>query len=923
MIRTREQILAAMADAARMAAFNDEATWRDALFELQGEEWALSRPHDPDRALLAALADEYVRVDEHRDSLPARLHVEWLQDILGVPRLPVVPDRVVASATVDPKLAPAVVPAGTMLRGGKDAYGNERRYRTLDALTAHGATLTGVKVLVPGGPAAATPGLTYAAPDFPIVPAQNNAERLVGPPAPHVMRISSAALGFPSGDMGIVVRFTGASTSAVNALRTAARWRWPRADGTMSDSVPGGSGSYGGISVPMQGGCADPEGGLPWIECVLNPGFAFPAGLAFTAATVQVITRVALVPDAAFINDGAVDVTKDFEAFAATARKGDSFYVRCDEALSKKVQNLVISITQASPKSGGTAISGVEIGYMERFSDQAVMQFVLDLDDDYYEYITYSALPMGHSSNWVVMPGSTGTVGGTTTTPSGPTLAWQRLAEDGDWEGIGTTMTSLAARSASLSGYGSAPFTVSGQAGHYIRATITSGDLGWKAYQKALATFASMAVSDPENAPGMPTPITPARYSGLTIGYSTVEENAARVESWSGWRHTVKPASGTWQPFRKEVDGSGSTGMAAFGLELPASVTGSSVSLYVELDSPSPCQGSDEGLSQWQWWNGSAWQHLMAADGSNRMRESGLVRFVAPSGWAYGCEDLTAATGRWIRFVTTRPDRIGTIHTAIPDAVVAEFVSAAPNPSLDPSPATALPPGTIKGTLAPIPGVKKVTNLASVRGRGPELDPDYTRRAAALVRHRGRAVNAWDYEQMVAIQFPEVAAVRCLPHTDAAGGTFPGSVGLLVVPDQPQALQPRPSVSLAGRIQDTLEPVMPVRAILSVMCPEYVPVTVNASIKLKPGVAAITGKATIASALETLLHPTGTVPTRWGVSLYASSLIAALERIPGVDSVMSFQLFGPTGPTEVVTVDVCRGLYCSSGNHQIAVEEQL
>ncbi|HQD69334.1 MAG TPA: hypothetical protein PLO87_12145, partial [Ornithinibacter sp.] len=100
MTRTRAEVIAAMADAARLAAYDGDLSWRDALFEagLDGQE--LSRPTDPDRVLLAALADEVTQVDTHAATLPGRLHVAWLEEVLGVPRLPVVPDRVVARVTV-------------------------------------------------------------------------------------------------------------------------------------------------------------------------------------------------------------------------------------------------------------------------------------------------------------------------------------------------------------------------------------------------------------------------------------------------------------------------------------------------------------------------------------------------------------------------------------------------------------------------------------------------------------------------------------------------------------------------------------------------------------------------------------------------------------------------------------------------------
>jgi hypothetical protein len=182
----------------------------------------------------------------------------------------------------------------------------------------------------------------------------------------------------------------------------------------------------------------------------------------------------------------------------------------------------------------------------------------------------------------------------------------------------------------------------------------------------------------------------------------------------------------------------------------------------------------------------------------------------------------------------------------------------------------------------------------------------------------------WDYEQHVVLSFPEVAAVRCLPHTNRTSSDAPGSVGLVVVPDRPEDPSPRPSVSLIGRIMDVLSPMAPVGAGIAVLCPSYVAVTVVATIRLRRGVAALTGQEEIRAALEAVLHPTLADPPRWGRALYATSLIAFLEQQPSVDVVTVFELRDETGTSvESVAVDPCRGLYCSSGAHVLTCEEQL
>lgn len=888
MIRTPEQVLAAMRDAAALTPFDAEGSWADALFD--GD--ALSTPGEPDRALLAAVAAELSQVDAHVATLPGRMHLHWLESILGIPRLPVVPDHVVAHATVDPRLAPVVVAPGTVLRGGKDAAGRERRYATADALTAHGATLVGVRSLVPGGSAAGDPGVAASAPAFPLVPT-------VGPDAPHALRISSPVLAFAGGTMTVRLTFDGSGSAAPLA---GAMWHHVLPSGAVS---PPQVGSVSGttVTITMSEGCGVP-GATPWIEAVIPAHVPVPTSLSFTGVRVAVTARTPFVPDAAYFNDGAVDVTKECQPFPVTAAQGDAFYVGSDEALAKPLATLTLTLTKMPVPAAAGSLGTV-----------------------------FSELMQGlHQLYWTQYgPWGTGAVEGVgaiaPVVEAATSLVWQRRV-DGDWQEFTSSGTQLNGFSAASIGDdpGSEPFTVGGRRGRYVRAFLRTGDFGWMAYQAALADFATQAVGGGEDsAPTMPVPPVARTVTSLALTYTTTPVPASAVEAVNGWSRTSKPTGSTaWTPFTRWVSPASDTGMLAVGLALPASAAGSSVSLFLDVDSASPCGSSADPAARWEYWDGAAWQPLVVADGTRLLREAGLLRFVFPTDWALGCADVSAAEGRWVRLVTTAPDRLGVVRAVTPDAVVAHFMSSAPDPATDPSPQAALPPGTIKGALSPIRGVKKVTNLVGVRGRGPEEDGAYARRATAHARHRGRAITAWDYEEHVAIAFPEVAAVRCLPHTAPDGMRALGHVGLVVVPDRPGDPAPRPSVSLSGRIADTMVPLMPMHATASVLCAAYVPVSVHATVRLRRGVAALTGRDAVRDGLEAYLHPTATTPMRWGRALYRSSLEAFLERIGVVDSVEAVTLLDPDGTAvELVEVDACRGLYCSSGSHVIDAQEQL
>ena len=511
MTTTPEQVIAAMAAAARLTPFDGSTTWYDALFETGTGQ--LSAPGQPDRALLSSLAQEYLAAAGHLDTLTDRTHVAWLEQILGIPRLPVVPDRVVAHVTIDPKLAPAVVPRGTMLRGGKDAFGNERRYATLDALTAHGAALTGIRSLTPGGTQPGLPGVAASAPDFPLTP-------LDGPDATHTLRVHSPALAFASGTLTAELQF--GSPSNITSLAGAV-WRYSRADGTISPTTAGTVTSTS-AQVTLAGGCGTADGTDPWLECVIPAATPVPEGLAFSSVTVRVTARTGVVPQAAFYNDGAVDVTKEFQPFGAVAKRGDAFYLRCDEAFGKATND--VTITVSLMQSGGAVLSSSAGGSGIPYPVKTVVQ----------QTLSQARSKLGGSFDLIA--GEYDEILRFFTSSDDATVRWQRHL-DSHWSSFGSA-GELASITATLGGQvGSEAAVVSGQQGHYVRAFLEEGDFGWTAYQAAVADFATRAVAGSDPKPAMPTPPVPPIASRITISYTTSPVLATKVESTSGWRHQI------------------------------------------------------------------------------------------------------------------------------------------------------------------------------------------------------------------------------------------------------------------------------------------------------------------------------------------------------------------------------------------------
>ena len=880
--------------------------WSDVLFpggELQVAE--------PSGALLHAVGELYPGLLRHLSTLPDRALVDWLERRLGIARLPVVPDTVVAVPKPDPKRLPVVVAAGTALRGGRDAAGNERRYATTETLTVLGTEVLDVRSY--RREAGSVPESTGEWTDQarPFEPFAG------GTLVPHYADIYTDLIAFEGGGLNVRLRFDGATGDLPAGLR----WWHSTQDGLVEAHTTAQTREV--ADVQLTGSCAplkDDPLGVPFIRVALAeppyPQSAF--SLSFTRVTAEVVVRSAVKPDAGFYNDGLVDITKEFQPFGPVAKRGDSFYVHSEEAFGKPLRTLKVSLDVLGDGQMYEVAWG---GGYPNFIKVAIQAYQEESKSTVESYF----------------------IGGTKDTGEARVL-WQRYNGTA-WEEFDRSddvLTSIDASELSplppappggAKPY-SRPVEVGGVSGRMVRAFLDRGDFGWTEYQNRIARFAAQAAKTGGNPqPSDLIPPDPPIVSTITLGYTTWPANVTRVRSVDGWAtHDHEPGDRLFHlppTPSPSIDAEGEIGV---GLGIAETALGSVVSLFVEVDPASACTTSSVvPETAWEYWTETqGWRPLDVIDGTSGLRQAGLVRFVAALDWAPMCPEFSSDRGRWVRIVTNLPDRLGIVRAIVADAVTAEYRSQLQEPASDPTPEVPLNARELKGLLAPIAGIKTFSNpLPGSVGRGPEPDPRYVRRAAERVRHRNRAVQAWDYEAIVSAEFPEVATVRCLPHTNASDDDVPGSVGLVVVPWSADP-QPSPSVALAERILAALRGRTPVHASPVVLCPLYQGVSVEAKIDLRPGYSATESKRTLGAAIDDYLHPAANAP--FGRELFASTLVRVLESRPEVDHVTTFLLIAdpcPTGATgepctvERVTVDPCRGLVASAGKHFLTLTEQL
>lgn len=214
--------------------------------------------------------------------------------------------------------------------------------------------------------------------------------------------------------------------------------------------------------------------------------------------------------------------------------------------------------------------------------------------------------------------------------------------------------------------------------------------------------------------------------------------------------------------------------------------------------------------------------------------------------------------------------------------------------------------GTVVTLKSAIPSIDSVTHhepasggsawepLERVRARGPKS-----------LRHRDRAVTAEDFEDLAFESSTEVARVRAVPpsrydpfglwfdpateaprpaHADADAG----GVGVVVVPHS-GAARPVPGLGLLRRVEEYLRARCGPTTALRVTGPEWIEVTVAATVVASsPDAAGELGRR-VEQTLRRFLHPLTGGPdgTGWafGRKPHRSDLYAEIEAVDGVDHV--------------------------------------
>jgi|HubBroStandDraft_2_1064218.scaffolds.fasta_scaffold00091_19 hypothetical protein len=199
--------------------------------------------------------------------------------------------------------------------------------------------------------------------------------------------------------------------------------------------------------------------------------------------------------------------------------------------------------------------------------------------------------------------------------------------------------------------------------------------------------------------------------------------------------------------------------------------------------------------------------------------------------------------------------------------------------------------------------LKIIDNPFSAQGGASAETPDQASlRAIQLINGPTRAVTVSDYEQF-ALTTPGTRMARALAipdfHDHFPCFMAPGVVTVVVVPFLP-AGAPSPSSASRRAIASYLNRRRIVGTRIRVVAPQYVEVSVQASVQAIKGVNRTTLQARIVARLQQFLDPLvgGENGEGWpfGRHVYAPDLLSVIADVPGVDHVLAFAFTGGCTP---------------------------
>ncbi|GGB82318.1 hypothetical protein [Dyadobacter sediminis] len=239
-----------------------------------------------------------------------------------------------------------------------------------------------------------------------------------------------------------------------------------------------------------------------------------------------------------------------------------------------------------------------------------------------------------------------------------------------------------------------------------------------------------------------------------------------------------------------------------------------------------------------------------------------------------------------------------------------------------------LPPGSVQSFLPAIREIRKTEQpYPSFSGRPDETNQARFVRISEMLRHKNKAVTAWDFEHLVLENFPEIYKVKCIRHSSSGSDRVqPGHVHIIVIPrimhaERRRLFRPVAGQNLLNSIDRFVDSVKSPQVQAEVTNAAFVEIKIVAQISFRHRMEAGFYINKLQKELEDFLSPWAfreDMEVQLGSKLHLSSVISFIETREYINFIdrISWEKNGETVRDQEIILDQ-KSVVVSSGKHEL------
>lgn len=243
---------------------------------------------------------------------------------------------------------------------------------------------------------------------------------------------------------------------------------------------------------------------------------------------------------------------------------------------------------------------------------------------------------------------------------------------------------------------------------------------------------------------------------------------------------------------------------------------------------------------EWSYMSNDEWKPLAPSrilqDETNRFIKTGIIKIDVPYDITKN-NTILDPNLYWFKISAIQniesTSKVTTITTQVITATLGEIDEEEKELYLQ----SPLEADSIEMALQSLPGVQSISQpLESYGGLAGESDKGFYTRVSERLKHKNRAISAWDYERLILANFPNIATATCLPNMGSKNLNAPGNILVVVTPKtQEVTTEPQTTSEVLYNVKNFLQPFTSPFTKLEIRNPSYERIKIICSVKLKDG----------------------------------------------------------------------------------------